>query len=75
MPKPTTSVAGFYYQPVTEYQSQSYYEKVTSYKTSYYYAPVQSYSYSSYYDASSCSYQQIAKPTVSYQLRGAELSG
>ena len=65
----TNYVQRSYYQPVTEYQSQSYYEKVTSYNTSYYYEPVTSYSYSSYYDASSCSYQQIAKPTVSYYLR------
>jgi hypothetical protein len=65
----TNYVQRSYYQPVTEYQSQSYYEKVTSVSTSYYYAPVQSYSYSSFYDASSCSYQQVAKPTVSYQLR------
>ena len=65
----TNYVQRSYYQPVTEYQSQSYYEKVTSVNTSYYYAPVQSYSYSSFYDASSCSYQQVAQPTVSYQLR------
>ena len=65
----TNYVQRSYYQPVTEYQSQSYYEKVTTTNTSYYYEPVTSYSYSSYYDACSCSYQQVAKPTVSYQLR------
>jgi hypothetical protein len=65
----TNYVQRSYYQPVTEYQSQSYYEKVTTTSTSYYYEPVTSYSYSSYYDACSCSYQQVAKPTVSYQLR------
>ncbi len=65
----TNYVQRSYYQPVTEYQTQSYYEPVTSYSTSYYYAPVTSYSYSSFYDASSCSYQQVAQPTVSYQLR------
>ncbi len=65
----TNYVQRSYYQPVTEYQTQSYYEPVTTYNTSYYYAPVTSYSYSSFYDASSCSYQQVAQPTVSYQLR------
>ena len=58
-----------YYQPVTTMQTQSYYEPVTTTQTSYYYEPVVSYRYSCYYDPCTCSYQQVATPTTSYQLR------
>lgn len=65
----TRYVQRCYYQPVTSYVSKSYYEPVTTYQTSYYYEPVKSYRYSCYYDPCTCSYQQVASPTVSYQLR------
>lgn len=65
----TQYVQRSYYQPVTRYETRTYYEPVTSYQTSYYYAPVTSYRYSCYYDPCTCSYQQVATPTVSYQLR------
>jgi hypothetical protein len=58
-----------YYQPVTTYSTQTYYEPVTTYRTSYYYEPVCSYRYSCYYDPCTCSYQQVATPVTSYQLR------
>ena len=57
-----------YYQPVTTYRTSCYYQPVTTYRTSYYYEPVTSYRYSCYYDPCSCSYQQRAVPTTSYQL-------
>lgn len=65
----TSYVQRCYYQPVTTYQTQTYYQPVTTYRTSYYYEPVCSYSYSCYYDPCTCSYQQVATPTTSYQLR------
>jgi hypothetical protein len=58
-----------YYQPVTTYQQSCSYEPVTTYRTSYYYEPVTSYRYSCYYDPCTCSYQQVATPCTSYQLR------
>lgn len=65
----TQYVQRCFYQPVTTYQTQTYYEQVTTYKTSYYYEPVTSYRYSCYYDPCTCSYQQVAVPQVSHQLR------
>jgi len=58
-----------FYQPVTVYQTQTYYEPVTTYRTSYYYEPVTTMRYSCYYDPCTCSYQQVATPCQSYQLR------
>jgi len=54
---------------VTCYQQKTTCEPVTTYRTSYYYEPVCSYRYSCYYDPCTCSYQQVATPTTSYQLR------
>src|SRR5438552_974797 len=65
----TAYVQRCYYQPVVSYQTRSYYEPVTSYKTSYYYEPVTTTRYSCYYDPCTCSYQQVAVPTTSLQLR------
>jgi hypothetical protein len=65
----TSYVQRCYYQPVTTMTTQTYYEPVTTYKTSYYYEPVTSYRYSCYYDPCTCSYQQVATPCTSYQLR------
>ncbi len=65
----TSYVQRCYYQPVTTYQTQTYYEPVTTYQTSYYYEPVTSYRYSCYYDPCTCSYQQVATPVQSYELR------
>jgi hypothetical protein len=65
----TQYVQRCYYQPVTVMQTKTYYEPVTTYRTSYYYEPVCSYRYSCYYDPCTCSYQQVAQPVTSYQLR------
>jgi len=68
-PCTTNYVQRCYYQPVTTYQTRSYYEPVTTYRTSYYYQPVTSYRYSMYFDPTCCSYQQVATPVTSYQIR------
>jgi hypothetical protein len=65
----TNYIQRSYYQPVTTYENRTVMEQVTTYRTSYYYEPVASYRYSSYYDPCTCSYQQVAVPTTSYQLR------
>ncbi len=65
----TSYVQRCYYQPVTTYETRSYYEAVTTMQTSYYYEPVTSYRYSCYYDPCTCSYQQVATPVVTHQLR------
>ena len=53
----------------TRYSLRCYYQPITTYQTRTYYEPVCSYRYSCYYDPCSCSYQQVAVPTTSYQLR------
>jgi hypothetical protein len=58
-----------FYQPVTCMQTQTYYEPVTTYRTSYYYEQVTSYTYSCYFDPCTCSYQKVATPCTSLQLR------
>src|SRR5207249_5277461 len=68
-PCTTSYVQRCYYQPVTTYQTRTYYEPITTYRTSYYYEPVTSYRYSCYYDPCTCSYQQVATPCTSYQLK------
>ncbi len=68
-PCSTSYIKRSYYQPVTTYVSQSFYEPVTTTQTSYYYEPVTSYRTSFYYDSCSCSYQQVATPVTSYELR------
>ena len=65
----TNYVQRSYYQPVTTMQTQTVMEPVTTYRSSFYYEPVTSYRYSSYFDPCTCSYQQVATPTVAYQLR------
>jgi hypothetical protein len=65
----TSYVQRCYYQPVITYQTQSRYEPITTYQTSYYYEPVTTTHYSNYYDPCSCSYQQVAVPSTSLQLR------
>lgn len=65
----TSYVQRCFYQPVTTYQTQSYYEAVTTMQTSYYYEPVTRYRYSCYYDPCTCSYQQVATPVVTQELR------
>jgi len=58
-----------YYQPVTVMENRTEMVAVTTYRTSYYYEPVTTVRYSCYYDPCTCSYGQIATPSVSYQLR------
>ena len=61
--------AAAYYQPVTVMQTQTVQEAVTTMRTSYYYEPVTSYRYSMYVDPCSGCAQQVATPTVAYQLK------
>lgn len=65
----TNYVQRSYYQPVTTYESRTIQEQVTTMQTSYYYAPVTTYRYSAYYDPCTCSYQQVAVPQQSFELR------
>jgi hypothetical protein len=65
----TRYVQRCYYQPITTYQTRTYFEPVTTYRTSYYYEPVTSYRYSCYFDPCTCSYQKVACPVQSFQLR------
>lgn len=65
----TNYVQRSYYQPVTTYENRTVMEKVITQRTSYYYAPVTTYRYSCYYDPCTCSYQQVAVPQCSYELR------
>lgn len=58
-----------YYQPVTVMESRTVQEQVTTMRTSYYYEPVTSYRYSMYVDPCSGCSQQVATPSVSYQLK------
>jgi hypothetical protein len=73
-PCPTTTcttnyVQRCFYQPVTCMTTKTYYEPVTTYQTSYYYEQVTSYRMSCYFDPCTCSYQQVATPCTSLQLR------
>src|SRR5262249_57906038 len=65
----TRYVQRCYYQPVVSYQTRSYFEPVTTLRTSFFYEPVTSYRYSCFFDPCTCSFQQVACPTTSYQLR------
>jgi hypothetical protein len=65
----TSYVQRCFYQPVTCYTTKTYYEPVTTFRTSYYYEPVTSYTYSCFFDPCTCSYQKVATPCTSYQLR------
>jgi hypothetical protein len=65
----TNYVQRSYYQPVTTFETKTVMEQVTTMRTSYYHEPVTTYRYSSYYDPCTCSYQQVAVPTISYQLK------
>jgi hypothetical protein len=47
-------------------------EQVTTMQTSYYHEPVTTYRYSSYYNPCTCCYQQVAVPTVGYELRAKQ---
>ena len=68
-PCTTRYIQRSYYQPITTMETREVKELVTSYRTSYYYEPITTMRYSSYYDPCSCSYHQVATPSVSYQLR------
>jgi hypothetical protein len=65
----TSYVQRSYYQPVTVMENRTVQEAVTTMRTSYYYEPVTSYRYSMYVDPCSGCAQQVATPTVEYQLK------
>lgn len=65
----TRYVTRSYYQPVTTMRTSCYLEPVTTMRTSFYWEPVTSWRTSCYFDPCTCSYQQVATPCTSYQLR------
>jgi hypothetical protein len=65
----TSYVQRSYYQPVTVMENRTVQEAVTTMRTSYYYDAVTSYRYSMYVDPCSGCAQQVATPTVEYQLK------
>jgi hypothetical protein len=65
----TSYVQRSFYQPVTVMQTQTVQEAVTTMRTSYYYEPVTSYRYSLYVDPCTGCAQQVATPSVAYQLK------